>query len=81
MILTALIESEFMLLGRSKSGIDALMPEALGNCCSTRVAIFDETSFSAAIALPQMKSAVTAIAMRTVDFHNIIAISLDAYTN
>jgi hypothetical protein len=71
LILTDFIESDLKSLGSSNSGIDALIPEALGSCSSTRVAIFDETSFSTVIAPPQMKSTVTAIAMRTTDFLDI----------
>jgi hypothetical protein len=69
--LTDFIESDLKSLGSSNSGIDALIPEALGSCCSTRVTIFDETIFSTVIAPPQMKSVVTAIAMRALDFLNI----------
>jgi 2-succinyl-5-enolpyruvyl-6-hydroxy-3-cyclohexene-1-carboxylate synthase len=39
---TDLIESEVILLGRSASGIDALMPEALGISRSTLEVICDE---------------------------------------
>ncbi len=45
----------------------ALIPEALGRRCSTRVAIFEQTIFAAVITPPQTKSAVTVIAMRTTD--------------
>ena len=65
--MTDFIKSDLKSLGSSNSGIDALIPEALGNCSSTLVAIFDETIFSTVIAPPQMESAVTAIAMRTAD--------------
>jgi hypothetical protein len=67
LIWTDLIESEIMLLGRSINGMDALIPEALGSCCSTRDVIFDEMTFSAVTAPPQMKSVVTAIAMHLTD--------------
>jgi hypothetical protein len=68
---TDFIESDLKSLGSSNSGIDALIPEALGNCCSKRVTIFNETSFSTVITPPKKKSAVTAIAMRALDFLNI----------
>jgi hypothetical protein len=71
LIWTDFIKSDLKSLGSSNSGIDALIPEALGSCCSTRVAIFEVTICSTVIAPPQMKSAVTVIAMRTFDFPNI----------
>jgi hypothetical protein len=71
LILTDFIELDLKSLGSSYSGIDALIPEALGICSSTRVAIFDETSFSTVIAPTQMKSVVIVIAIRTTDFLNI----------
>jgi hypothetical protein len=66
-IWTDLMESEFMLPGISSRGIDALIPEAFGNCCSTRNSIFDEITFSVVSAPPHKISNVTTVTMRAAD--------------
>jgi hypothetical protein len=69
-MLTALIESEVRFPGRSISGIEAWIPEALGSFSLTLDSIFDETVFSAAIAavLKRTKIDEVAINARFLDF-------------
>ena len=71
MIFTALIESEFKILGKSVRGTEALIPEALGSCCCTRDSIFDETALSAAKAAVPNRTK-TVVATITADFLRFI---------
>ena len=68
LIWTTLIESDLKSLGISSRGIEALMPEAFGSCCSTRDAIFEEMTFSVVIAPPPRSIPIPAIEMRATDF-------------
>ena len=66
-----MIESEIKILGKSVRGKEALIPEALGNCCCTRDSIFDETALSAANAAVPNRTK-TVVATITADFLRFI---------
>jgi len=65
---TDFIRSDLKSLGISSKGIEALMPEAFGSCCSTRDAIFEEMTFSVVITPPPRSIPIPAIEMRATDF-------------
>jgi hypothetical protein len=63
-IFIVLIESDFMLLGMSIKGIDALIPDALGSFSFTRISIFEEIAFSAAIAVAPKRRETDVVAIK-----------------